>query len=296
VKLVLSEAFLLSAGGGLLGLGIGYWGVEAIRSWGPANLPRLGEVELSVPVLLFAVACAVLTGILFGLFPALRSSRVDIQSTLNKTGRSPGLGSSLWVQRALVVAEVAIAVILLTGAGLLLRTFSNLLEVDPGFRSENRVAMQLSLPSSHYPDRASVASFLDRLHETLDAIPGIEKSGSSVGLPFQDLMWRKYLTLEHRPALTLPEVPIIDVSISTPGYVQTLGVRLIEGRTLLDSDTEETPYVALVNETFLRTHLPNEDAIGKRIRLAAPDHLLPEEHIGLDAGYTIVGVVGDVRR
>ena len=296
VRLVLSEALLLSAGGGLLGLGLGYWGVEAIRRWGPANLPRLSEVEVSMPVLLFTVACAVFTGILFGFVPALRSSRVNIQSTLNKSGRSPGLGTSHRIQRAFVVAEIAIAVVLLTCSGLLLRTFSNLLEVDPGFETDGRIAMQLSLPGSRYTDRAMVASFLDRLHNRLDAIPGVEASGSSVGLPFQYLMWRKFLTLEHRPALTLPEVPIIDLSISTPEYVQTLGIPLIDGRTLLESDAAESPFVALVNEAFLRTLLPDEDAIGRRLRLAAPDHLLPSERIGLDPWYTIVGVVGDVRR
>lgn len=200
------------------------------------------------------------------------------------------------MQRAFVVAEVAIAVVLLTCSGLLIRTFSNLLEVDPGFESDGRVAMQLSLPGSRYTDRTMVASFLDRLHENLDAIPGNEASGSSVGFPFQSLMWRKYLTLEHRPALTLPEVPLIDLSISTPGYVQTLGIPLIEGRTLLKSDVAESPFVALVNEAFLRTHMPDEDIIGKRLRLAAPDHLLPPELIGLDPWYTIVGVVGDVLR
>jgi putative ABC transport system permease protein len=296
VTLVLSEALLLSAAGGLLGLGIGYWGVEAIRRWGPANLPRLSEIEVSLPVLLFTVACALCTGVLFGLVPALRSTHVDIQTTLNKSGRTPGLGASLKIQRVFVVAEVAIAVVLLTCSGLLLRTFSNLLEVHPGFDSDGRVAMQLSLPSSRYTDGAMVATFLDELHEGLDATPGIEISGSSVGLPFQSLMWRKYMTLEDRPALTLPEIPIIDLSISTPKYVQTMGIPLLRGRVLAESDDAESPFVALVSETFVRTHLQEEDVIGKRLRLAAPDHLLPPEHIGLNPWYTIVGVVGDVRR
>lgn len=296
VKLLLSEAFLLSAASGLFGLAVGYWGVEAIQRWGPASLPRMGEIEVSVPVLLFTLACAVLTGIVFGLLPALRASRVNIQFTLNKAGRSPGLAASIVVQRTLVVAEVAIAVVLLTGAGLLLKTFSNLLDVDPGFNTDKRVAMQLSLPGSRYEDRSSVADFLDRLHEKLDATPGIEASGTSVGLPFQSLMWRKYMTLEHRPALTLPEVPIIDLSISTPGYVRAMGIQLVAGRALLYNDTDESPYVALVNEAFLRTLASDEDILGKRLRLAAPDHLLPEEHIGLDPWYTVVGVVRDVRR
>ena len=296
VTLVLSEAFLLAGAGGLLGLGIGYWGVEAIRLWGPANLPRLSEIEVSVPVLFFTMACALCTGILFGLVPALRSMRVDIQSTLNKSGRTLGLGASHKIQRIFVVAEVAIAVVLLTCSGLLLKTFSNLLQVHPGFDTEGRIAMQISLPGTRYAGGVEVAMFLDELHERLNASPGIETSGSSVGLPFQNLMWRKYLTLEHRPVLTLPEIPIVDLSISTPGYVQTMGIPLLQGRALLESDDEESPFVALVSETFVRTHLQDESVIGKRLRLAAPDHLLPPDHIGLDPWYTIVGVVGDVRR
>ncbi len=296
VSLVLSEALLLAGAGGLLGLATGYWGVEAIRRWGPANLPRLSEVEISVPVLLFTMGCVVFTGVLFGLIPAVRSMRVDVQSTLNKSGRSPGMGSSHKLQRTFVVAEVAIAVVLLTCSGLLLKTFSNLLKVNPGYQSEGRIATQLNLPSSRYPDQVSVAQFLDELHSTLDATPGIEVSGSSVGLPFQNDMWRKYLTLEHRQALTLPEIPVIDVSISTPGYVRTLGIPLVEGRELEASDDAESPFVALVSEEFVRTHLQGEEVIGKRLCLAAPDHLLPPEHIGLDPWYTIVGIVGDVRR
>jgi putative ABC transport system permease protein len=296
VTLVLSEALLLSVAGGLLGLGIGYWGVEAIRMWGPANLPRLSEIEISVPVLSFTMACAALTGILFGLVPALRSMRVDIQSTLNKSGRSPGLGASHRVQRVFVVAEVAIAVVLLTCSGLLVKSFINLMKVDPGFSSDGRYAMQLSLPSSRYTDGPMVSMFLNELHQRLDGTPGIETSGSSVGLPFQSLMWRKYLTLEHQPALTLSEIPIVDLSISTAGYLRTMGIPVLEGRALLESDNAESPFVALVSETFVRTHLNNGEVIGKRLRLAAPDHLLPPEHVGLNPWYTIVGVVGDVRR
>jgi len=297
VRLVLSEALLLSAGGALLGLAIGYGGVEALRRWGPSGLPRLAEVSVSVPVLWFTMACALGTGLLFGLVPALRASRVDIQATLNKSSRTPGLGGQHRLQRTFVMVEVAIAVVLLNCSGLLLRTFTNLLHVDAGFDPKGRVAMHVDLSGSRYTDHEQVVGFLDRLHEELNAIPGVQASGSSVGLPLQWLMWRQYLTVEGRPAATLPEVPVVDLSVSTPDYVPTLGIRLIRGRPLAESDDAESPYVALVNEAFIRRNLPGEEAIGRRFRLAPPDDLLaPGQRPSDFPWYSIVGVVGDVQR
>ena len=232
VRLILSEALLLSFGGSLLGLLIAVLGVEAIQLWGPANLPRIGEISVSAPVLLFAMACAVGTGLLFGLAPAFRSTRVNLRAALSKGGRSPGLGSHHRIQRIFVVAEVAIAVVLLNCSGLLFRTLINLNSVDTGFQPEGRAAMHVTLPGSHYPDRERVTAFLDELHDRLDAIPGVRASGSSVGLPFQWQRWRKHLTVEGSPARTLAEVPTIDLSISTPGYAETLDIPLIRGRRL----------------------------------------------------------------
>ena len=297
VRLFLSEALLLSIGGGVLGLLVTYVGVETIQRWGPANLPRLNEISVSTPVLLFMLACAVGTGVVFGLAPAIHSSRVGLLDRLNKGGRSPGLGSHHRIQRVFVIAEVAIAVVLLNCSGLLLRTLTNLIEVDPGFEPEGRVAMQITLSGARYPDHERVTTFLDELHERLDAIPGVRVSGSSVGLPFRWQMWRKQMTVEDRPAGAISEVPVIDLSISTPRYAQTLGIRLIKGRSLSDRDGPESPFVALVNEAYVRQHLSGEDAIGHRLRFSPPDALLPPEQSPEEfPWYTIVGVVGDVKR
>jgi len=296
IRLVLSEALIVSVAGGLLGLWLGYVGVDLVRTLGPTGLPRLAEVVVSLPVLLFTLTCTLGTALLIGLAPALRSSRLDIQATLNKSGRSPGLGSQHRTQRMLVMTQVAVAVVLLISSGLLLRTLGNLLDVDSGFESEGRVAMHVTLPEARYSDLAQVTSFLDRLHDRLDAIPGVEASGTSVGLPFQTVQWRKYMTLEAQSAPRLSEVPVVDVSVSTPGYVETLDVPLIRGRPLLESDGSETGFVALVNETFVRRYLPTEEAIGRRLRLAPPDELLPDNQDRDIPWYTIVGVVGDVRR
>ena len=297
VSLILSEALLLSLMGGLVGLGIGYFGVETIRSWSPTNLPRLNEVSVSIPVLLFTLACAVSTGLLFGLAPAIRSSRVDIQTTLNKSGRSPGLESNQHMQRAFVVVEVVIAVVLLNCAGLLLRTFNNLLNVHPGFDMEGRVALQVSLPGAHYSEYARVTRFLDQLHEKLNAIPGVRSSGSSVGLPFHWMMFRQYMTLEGRPAATIPEIPVVDLSISTPGYLETMDITLLGGRSISASDDANSPFVAVVNEAFVRENLPDQDPMGRRLRFSQPDALLPGDSDPRDIPwYAIVGVVQDVKR
>lgn len=296
VRLALSEALVLGVAGGLMGLWVCHLGIDAIQRWAPGNLPRLGEVSVSLPVLGFTLAVSLGTGLLFGLLPALQSARVNIQNMLKEGGRALGMRGRHRTQRLFVVSQVAIAVVLLMGSGLLLRTFGNLLNVDPGFELEGRTALQVTLPQSSYPDGESVTVFLDRLHRRLDAIPGVRASGSSVGLPFQGLMWRQLMTVEGRPAATLPEVPVVDVSIVTPRWLETLGIPPVRGRTLLPSDDEGAPFVALVNEAFVRAHLPEQDPVGQRLRLAAPEHLLPEGQDNENPWYTIVGVVGDVRR
>ena len=296
VRLVLSEAAILGAAGGLLGFWLCLFGVDAIRRWAPSAMPRLAEVSVNLPVVAFAFAVSVGTALLFGVVPALRTSRVNVQHMLKEGGRALGAGDTSRIQRALVVSEVAIAVVLLVGSGLLLRTFGNLMKVDPGFDLEGRTALQVSLPRLSYPDRQSVTAFLDELHERLDAIPGVQASASSVGLPFQGMMWRKLMTLEDQPAATLPEVPVVDLSIVTPRWLETLNIPLVRGRALLESDDGSAPFVALVNEAFVRTHFPGQDPLGRRLRLGPPDHLLPDRQDVEFPWYTIVGVVGDVRR
>jgi putative ABC transport system permease protein len=259
-------------------------------------LPRLTEVSISFPVVGFMVVVSLGTVLLFGLMPAFHASRVDTQVLLKEGGRGIGGGRRRRAQRFLVVSEVALAVALLVGSGLLVRTLMNLLDVDPGFEPDGRVALQVSLPRTAYPDPESVSAFLDRLHEQLDAIPGVQASASSVGLPFQTQLWRKQITVEGQPAATLPEVPVVDLSIVTPGWLETLGIPLVRGRPLRGSDTPNAPFVALVNEAFARAHFSGQNALGQRLRLAPPDDLLQQGGSTAFPWYTIVGVVGDVRR
>jgi len=296
VRLLMSEAVVLSAAGGLAGLWVGSLGVDLLSRLGPSGIPRLAEVTVSLPVMAFTASCAVATALLIGLLPALRASRLSTRAIVNGSARAIGLISHTRVQRALVTAEVAIAVVLLTSAGLLLRSFVKLLQVDTGFETGGRVAMAVSLPQARYPNGARVTAFVDQVLERVNAIPGVRASGASVGLPLAFLVWRQQMTLEDRPAASLPEVPVVDLSISTPGYLSTLGIPLLRGRPLRESDEAETGFVALVNQAFVQANLPGEDPIGRRLRLAPPDALLPDVQSRDIPWYTIVGVVGDVRR
>ena len=296
VRLALSEALVVSALGGLAGLWIGAVGVDSVTRLFPSGIPRLGEVTVDLPVVAFTVACVLGTALLLGLVPALRSSRTRATAVLGGSGRAAGLSVHTRTQRALVVAEVAIAVVLLTSAGLLLRSFVNIVRADPGFATAGRMAMAVSLPRARYPDRARVTAFLDGVNQRLSGIPGVRASGASVGLPMGQLAWRKHMTLEGRPALSLPDVPVVDVSIVTPGYLPTLGIRLLRGRALSEGDGDRTAFAALVNEAFVRQYLSGQDPIGRRLRLAPPDGLLPRDQTGTFPWYAIVGVVADVRR
>ena len=296
VRLVLSEAVVVGSAAGLLGLCVCHLGVHGIQRWAPPDTPRLAEVTVDFPVLAFILGLSVGASLFLGLLPSLRASRVDIQSMMKAASRTLGLGSRHRIQRVLVVGQISVAAVLLIGSGLLLRSFMNLQSVDPGVDVDGRAALHVSLPQSSYPDRARVTDFLNALQAGVGRIPGVEAVGSSVGLPFQGLMWRKLMTLEDHPAASLPEVPVVDLSIVTPGWLETLGIPLVRGRALLERDTDGAPRVALVNEAFVRTHLPDQDPLGRRLRLAAPDYLLPAGEEDEAPWFTIVGVVGDVRR
>ncbi len=290
VRQVLTESLLLSIIGGALGLALCVIFVDTLRSWQPTALPRMGELAVDFKVLGFALTVSVVTGLLFGLVPALRSSRIRFRDTLSQSGALPNLGRRSPTQRALVTVQLALASVLLIGTGLLLRSHVRLLDVDPGFRAEDRIAMRIQLPADRYADRAQVGAFLQELTELLEATPGIRSAGASIGS-----FWTKHVTLQERPAEKLADVPVANLTIATPGYLETLGASLLRGRALRASDDSRAPFVALVNRNFAETHYGERDPIGRRIRLSVPDHLLPSELETVPPWYTIVGVVGDVR-
>jgi predicted permease len=295
VRQVLTEAMVLSVVGGGLGLWLCLVALDVLRARGATVFPRMSELSLDSHVLVFTLAISALTALIFGLLPALQLSRLQIREVLSQSGRLPGLRGKIPARRVLVVTQVALASVLLIASGLLLRSYLGLTHVDPGFRSENRIAMEVELPASRYADGARVGEFLDQVVNRLEALPWVRSAGASVSLPFFGSFWQKHVTLQERPAEKLADVPVASLTIATPGYLPTLEVPLRKGRLLRSGDDGRAPFVALVNQRFVDTHYRGEDPIGRRIRLDVPDHLLPPEREDVPPWYTIVGVVGDVR-
>ncbi len=296
IQMGLTQASVLSLTGGAMGLMLTLASVRALRVWSPAWIPRTGELSVDPSVLAFALCLSLATGMAFGMFPALHGSRAKDQNSLSRGGTHLDSLGSAGVHRSLVAAQTGLGLVLLLGTGLLLRSFVNLTTVEPGFRVENRVALPLSLPAERYGDPAEVAAVLDGIVRQVEAFPGVRRAGVSIGVPVQVSIWRKQLTVEDRPAQELADVPVIDFSIVTPGFLETLEVPLHRGRSISVSDTRDSPLIAVINRTFAQDHFGAEDPIGQRIRFGIPDHLIDAQGVEtLPPWYTIVGVVGDVR-
>ena len=287
MRQVLTESVLLAAAGGAAGLLLAVWGVDLLLSIGPENIPRRDEIGIDARVVLFTLAVSLATGLLFGLAPALRASRAELGDAL-KSGARAGEGPRAGRLRgALVAAEVALSIMLVAGAGLLVRSFTRLLDVNPGFRSENLVALGVLLPQSSYPEPQRRAEFYRRLEERLKAMPGVESVGAVTRLPLQHAgNITSTLLMEGRPD---PEGarPEVDFRRAAPGYFQTTGVPLVAGRGFAEQDATDAQPVALVNEAMARKFWPGESALGRRIKLGANPEASP--------WITVVGVVGNVR-
>jgi putative ABC transport system permease protein len=292
---VLTEALMLSVAGGVMGLLFCLHAVDALRALAASWLPLQVDLLVDLPVLAFALAISVLTGIGFGIVPAWTLSGVRANDALVGGSRLLGRRGQMRARQAFVATQVAMALVLLVGTGLLLRSFARLTNVEPGYETRNRIAMLVGLPGARYGERTQVTAFLEQLIGEVRALPGVHSAGASIALPLEPLFWQKYLTREEAPAQRLADVPVVDLTIATPGFLEAMGVPLIKGRPLQHTDRAGSQYVALVNETFVRTHYGSADPIGRRIRLWLPDHLLSEP-AHAQPWLTVVGVVGDVRR
>ncbi len=282
-----TESMLLALGGGVLGLLLAAWSISLLKRLGPATLPRLQEIGLDWRVLAFTLLVTLATGIVFGLAPALGSMRSDLNSLLRSSGRSAANGpGGAFFRNALVVSEIAACVVLLSGAGLLIRSFSRLESVNPGFRPDHVLTMQIELPESRYSER-QVTSFYKQLLEGLRTLPGVRfaaiarkaplSAGDDASLNF---------VIENRPVERLSAAqPRAQYRAVSGEYFDAMGIPLIRGRHFLHTDGENTPGVAMINETLARTFFPGEDAIGKRIQSGLPG----------SAWCTIVGIVRDVK-
>jgi predicted permease len=265
VRQLLTESLLLALFGGGLGLLLAYWGVRLLVALNQENIPRAGEIGLDGRVLAFTVGVSLLTGIIFGLAPALQASKSDLHDTLKEGGRSGSAGGRRGVRGALVVVEMALALVLLVGAGLLVKSFLRLQQVSPGFRPEKLLAMQLSLPSFKYREPRQVDAFYRELMTRLGGLPGVESVGASSILPLSGNNSSGSFQIEGREVPPGQSPPHGDRWAATAGYFQTMGIPLVRGRFFSDRDAADTPGVAIIDETMARKYWPNEDPVGKRI-------------------------------
>ena len=272
IQQLMTESVILALLGGAAGLLVAYWGIEAIVTLGLDNLPRQETIQLDLPVLGFTLGLSLVTGILFGLAPALHSSKADLHDALKEGGRGSGTGGRHRLRSLLVVAEVALAIVLLIGSGLLIQSFASILQVDPGYRTDQVLTFRLSLPSARYADNSQVNLFYAQLIEKIRALPGVKSAGANSLLPLSGRNSSGTVSVES------PSVPFEKTSPNqlfayaetdgrpvTPGYFQTMGMTLIQGRLFEDSDNAEAPLVAIVDETFARRFWVEESPLGKRI-------------------------------
>ncbi|MBS0659753.1 MAG: ABC transporter permease [Verrucomicrobia bacterium] len=286
VRQLLTESVVLAACGGVLGLLLAYFGARALVAVVPQSIPLATDLSLDVTVLAFTLGIALATGIFFGLVPALQAARSG-QALALKTGARGNTSGGHRLRNALVVVEIALALVLLVGAGLLLRSFSHLGKVDPGFRYDRLLTARIGISDTAYPKPENVVQFFDRLLERVRAIPGVRSASTIVPLPLSGSNMTTSVDIEER---SLPEgqQATAPVRLASAGYFDTLGIPIVRGRVFDANDTLKTKLVVVVNEKFAQQHYPGQDPIGKRIK---PGWSIEETTPWRE----IVGVVGNTR-
>jgi putative ABC transport system permease protein len=288
VRQLVTESLLLSVMGGVLGLLLALWGLDLLLAAIPIEIPFWMKFNLDGRVLGFTVAVSLLTGIVFGSVPALQASKIDLNEALKEGGRSAAAGAGRRRLRSLlVVVEVALSLVLLVGAGLMMRSFLRLRQVDPGVDPKNVLTMTVSLPRAKYTEPEKQVAFFQQLLERTNALPGVETAGAVSNLPLSGSLWGRSLTVEGRPVLPVGQAPMINHCVTTPNYFRSMGIRLLAGRDFAPPDTKDAPRVTVIDERLAREFWPGESPLGKRIRFGPPEANEP--------WHTIVGVVGEVR-
>jgi putative ABC transport system permease protein len=278
---LLTGSLLLALIGAALGVLLAHWGTAFIARELPGSIPRLVEADVDFRVLLFTLGASILTGLLFGLAPALQASRRNLTDAL-KDGDRGSAGRRKHLRGALVVCEVALTLTLLVGAGLLIQSFLRVLQVDPGFRSDNLLTMQVSVNN---PDGNRVDSFFKQLQENVGRLPGVKSVAVSNGLPLAGVNHPTYF-IEGRPLPKFGAAPIANRYTVSPGYFRTMGIQLLKGRAFTLQDTPSTTLVAVIDEALAQRTFPNEDPIGKRL----------SQSRDFSPAYEIIGIVRHVEQ
>ena len=289
---LLTESLVLAMAGGVAGVLLAMWSVGALRGLMPDMVPMLQHMSVDLPVLGFALSISIVTGLLFGLAPAWRSSRTDLNTTLKEAaGRSEGASGSHRTRGFLLAFEVALAVLLSVSAGLLLRSFMRVAAVEPGVRVSNILTMSLSLPDVKYDTPVKRANFYKTLTERLEQVPGVRSSGAALFLPLRVslLSFRVGVNgfrIEGRPPVPQGQEPTADYRMATPGYFDTMGIALKKGRLFDGHDDLSAKPVAVINEAMVRKHFASEDPIGRRLLMGNS----PTEIVGVVADAKLYGL------
>src|ERR1043166_1683018 len=286
VRQLLTESVMLAVVGGGAGVFLAIWGVRWIGSLSADTLPRVHELSVDPRVAGFTLLISVVTGVLFGLAPALQVSRPDLNDALKESGRSTAGLRRNRLRSALVVSEVALSLVLLVGAGLMIRSFAKLNQVDPGVKSAEVMTMGVAVLPKQYPDDWQVAQIYSQILERAASAPGVVSAGAISDLPLTGSNISDSFTIEGRPPIAKEAEPSTEYHIVTPRYFESMGIPLLSGRDVAHTDTRQSPNVVVINEVFARRHFAGENPLGHRLKLQGQerDPLL------------IIGVVGNARQ
>ncbi|MGA3024189.1 MAG: ABC transporter permease [Bryobacteraceae bacterium] len=290
VRQLLTESVILSLMGGACGLLLAQWSIGLLRGIMPDALPRMQQMSIDGNVLAFTFAVALLTGILFGAAPAIRTSKADLNDALRASGRTLTGGGTQGIRDGLVVAEIALALVLAVAAGLLSHSFIRLMSVDPGLRTKDLLTMQLTVPTARYPEEEKRKRYFRNVVERVQALPGVESAGAISFLPFRQTFLTTRVEVDpfrvpDQPVPREGQEPLADLRVITPGFFTAMGIPLHHGRDFDSRDTGSAPRVIIINEAMARRHLAGGNPVGKRLQLQPWNEPARE----------IVGVVADVK-
>jgi putative ABC transport system permease protein len=283
---LLTESLMLSLAGGALGLLLAYWGTDVLVVLAPDNVPRLNEVGVDARVFGFTLAVSLITGLLFGLIPAIHAAKPNLNEDL-KEGSKGSMGSAAGkrTRNALVAVEVALSLVLLIGAGLMIKSFLRLQQTNLGFNPDQVLTVDLALSKSRYPEDRQQAAFFQQALERIQSVAGVQSAGATTALPLSLSVSGSDFRIEGRPEPEVGKEMVINTSSVSPGYFNALGISLMKGRDFSDRDNTDTPQTAIINNELARIYFPAEDPIAKRITFDDGESWM-----------SIVGVVADTKR
>ena len=293
IRQLLTESVILATIGGGLGILLAAWGVSFLTTLQPSGIPRLDAVTVDGTVIAFTFSLAVLTGLVFGVFPAIHATR-GLSGALKEGGRGAvTTRGGARTRSMLVIAELALALMLLVGAGLLMRSFLRLQSVDPGFRSDHVLTFNITLPDARYADDEPRVAFFDQLLPKLAAVPGVRGVGAVMGVPLVGMQFNISFTVKGRPAVRPTDEPAMQIRVASPEYFSVIGIPIKRGRVFTDDDRAGTEQVVVITQSAAKQFFPNDDPIGQTITLGWGKR---DSHgVRHTAGGRVVGIVGDVK-